>query len=216
LGTTSFRQAKRNPKDSVQALIRLGRYDDAAKFGHHARLADVPMGDRFGVIKARDKAKLRTNNRFSRLMHAQSNVIFKNEGFYLLFNDYDELLPFFDKDCRDTVEKVFSGGLEFNCWEGNAAEDAIDEANETNLAIIRQLLVGRTVVSSDFEPEPLTREDTAGLLVGDIRDLAQGAGQRGRARRHSRRAPPRGLLRGRVRLRERLLGEGAERHHRHA
>jgi hypothetical protein len=105
-------------------------------------------------------------------MQNQKDVKWGERGFWLLFNDWVDLAPFYgesrDHDYASNAEKIFGGDTR-EWFEGNMGNtepgDAWSEINDSNMSLIRQLLVNRTVYNSDGEEHTVTRDNSRTSFV---------------------------------------------------
>jgi hypothetical protein len=160
----------------VKYLTMIGRTDLATNYARYLGRAKLPFGKSIDAVLAMKKAGKRSRNRIARLMKNQTNVKWGEKGFWLLFDDWDDLAPFYGEsrnyDFKKNAEKIF-GGDTYEWFEGadNKPEDSWSSLSDGNLAVIKQLLINRTVYNSDGEEHTVTRENVEELTDDEIKDI---------------------------------------------
>jgi hypothetical protein len=175
---------KKNVGQWVKYLTMIGRTDLATNYARYLGRAKLPFGKSIDAVLAMKKAGKRSRNRIARLMKSQENVKWGERGFWLLFDDWNDLAPFFgdgrDQDYKKNAEKIFSG--ETSDWFDGAEtkpEEVWDNISDKSMALIRQLLVNRTVYNSDGEEHLVTRENVDELTDDEIKDIVCDRGNKG-------------------------------------
>jgi 2'-5' RNA ligase len=175
---------KKNVGQWVKYLTMIGRTDLATNYARYLGRAKLPFGKSIDAVMAMKKAGKRSRNRIARLMKNQDNVKWGEQGFWLLFNDWEDLAPFYGEssnyDYAANAEKIFSGDT--TEWFDNAdnkPEDVWGEISDKNMSIIKQLLVNRTVYNSDGEEHLVTRDNVEELTDDEIKDIVCDRGNKG-------------------------------------
>lgn len=160
----------------VKYLTMIGRTDLATNYARYLGRAKLPFGKSIDAVLAMKKAGKRSRNRIARLMKNQTDVKWGEKGFWLLFDDWVDLAPFYGEsrnyDYAKNAEKIFSSDTRE--WFENAEtkpEDVWDEINEKNLGLINQLLANRTVYNSDGEESVITADMLAELDSREVKDI---------------------------------------------
>jgi 2'-5' RNA ligase len=167
---------KKNVGQWVKFLTMIGRTDLATNYARYLGRAKLPFGKSIDAVMAMKKAGKRSRNRIARLMKNQKDVKWGEQGFWLLFDDWSDLAPFYGEsrnyDYAANAEKIF-GGDTFEWFDGaqHDPEDGWDEISDANLAVIKQLLVHRTVYNSDGEEHLVTKQDIEELTDDEIKDI---------------------------------------------
>jgi hypothetical protein len=175
---------KKNVGQWVKFLTMIGRTDLATNYARYLGRAKLPFGKSIDAVLAMKKAGKRSRNRIARLMKSQENVKWGERGFWLLFDDWNDLAPFFGESSRynfkENAEKIFSGDTRE--WFENAdtkPEDVWGNISEASMALIKQLLVNRTVYNSDGEEHLVTAENVEELTDDEIKDIVCDRGNKG-------------------------------------
>lgn len=168
--------AKKNVRQAVTNLVLLGRTDLAANYARHINRTNMSLGRAIETTLALKKVGKRSRSRIARFMKAQTNVKWGEHGFWLLFDDWQDLAPFFgesrDQDYAKNAEKIFNNDAYEWFDDGEpSVEDAWSYLDDKNLDIIRQLLVGRTVYNSDGEEYTVQPDWVAELDDDELKDI---------------------------------------------
>jgi hypothetical protein len=177
---------KKNVGQWVKYLTMIGRTDLATNYARYLGRAKLPFGKSVDAVLAMKKAGKRSRNRIARLMQSQKNVKWGERGFWLLFDDWVDLAPFYGEsrnyDYKANAEKIFGGDT--HEWFDQAEtkpEEVWDSISDNNMSLIRQLLVNRTVYNSEGEEHLVTKENVSELDDGEIKDIVCDRGNKGGA-----------------------------------
>ncbi len=104
-----------------------------------------------------------------------SDVLLKNNGALLLYDDWDDTVHLFDQQHRKFAKEVFSGEMDAYSnldFDKKNAANCLDEVNGDNLNRIKTLMIGLEIdKSDDLEDGPVTPEDAAEMDADDISKL---------------------------------------------
>lgn len=169
---------------ALKNLITLGKYEDAAKHGkyHLGKLNDLPVGSSVELAKAIRAQGRRPSGRIQRMMAANnSNILWKDKGFYLLFDDWqDTVETVFDDDNRrfsvhSTAKGALGEGMDWLDTSYVTAKEVFDYTSEENLETIKRKMIGRTYDDPETGDEILITEEIAsGLSQGEMEDILFG------------------------------------------
>jgi hypothetical protein len=168
---------KKNVGQWVKYLTMIGRTDLATNYARYLGRAKLPFGKSIDAVLSMKKAGKRSRNRIARLMKNQENVKWGEQGFWLLFDDYGDLAQFFDDegsryDFKKNAEKVFNNDArEWFDSVDSKPEEVWGQLNDSNLSVIKQLLINRTVYNSDGEEHPVTKENVEELTDDEVKDI---------------------------------------------
>lgn len=168
--------AKKNVSLNVSNLAMIGRSDLAANYPRYLGRAKLPLANQIDAVMAMNKAGKRSRNKIASLMKNQDNVKWGERGFWLLFDDWQGLAPFYGEsrnyDYAKNAEKLFGGDAR-DWWDHSEEdpEEAFDSLNDSNLRIIRQLLYNRTLANDAGEEFVATKEMIDDLSDSEIKDL---------------------------------------------
>jgi hypothetical protein len=168
--------AKKNVKQAVTNLVLLGRTDLAANYARHISRANMSLGRAIETTLALKKAGKRQRNRIARFMKSQENVKWGEHGFWLLFDDWADLAPFYgesrDQDYAKNAKKIFGGDAYEWFDDGEpSVEDTWGHLSDGNLNLIRQLLIGRMVYDSDGEEYTVEPDWPAELTDDELKEV---------------------------------------------
>jgi hypothetical protein len=183
---------------AIRNLILLGRYDDAAKHGkyHLGKIENVPMGHSLELMKAIRKQGRRPSGRISRMMKGQENILWKDKGFYLLFDDWEDTIKYAldtDRnrfDVESTAKGALSGEMDWLSIDYIDPKDCWDHIDKENAQTIARKAIGRTYTDdsgdervideatvNELDLEEIIFSDENGSEFEDIQDAIRWAGQ---------------------------------------
>ena len=168
---------------ALKHLITLGKYEDAAKHGkyHLGKMNDLPVGRSIELAKAiRDQGR-RPSGRIQRMMNSQSNILWKDNGFYLLFDDWQDTVDtvfssdgYQRFDVISTAKGALGDGMDWLDTSYVTAKDVFDHTNEENLQTIQRKMIGRTFEDDNGDEVLIDESYASNLSQGEIEDILFG------------------------------------------
>lgn len=183
---------------AIRNLILLGKYDDAATHGkyHLNKIENVPMGHTLELMKAIRKQGRRPSGRIQRMMKGQENILWKDKGFYLLFDDWEDTIKYaLDTDSRrfdveSTAKGALGGEMDWLNIDYIDPKDCWDHIDKENGQTIARKVIGRTYTDEsgdervideatvkELDLEEIIFSDENGSEFEDIQDAIRWAGQ---------------------------------------